>query len=114
MKIKDYENYEVLENGTVIGARGKPLKTDKNSTGYHRITLCKGGIPKRVFVHRLIAEHFVDRPGEGLVVNHIDGNNQNNHKDNLEWVTPSENVKDGWRRGRDTSMLHLNFKSGKV
>lgn len=114
MKVKDYENYEVLEDGTVIGARGKPLKYDKNSTGYYRVTLCKDGVANRVFVHKLVAEHFVVKDSEGLVVNHIDGDNQNNHKNNLEWITPSENVKDGWRRGRDTSKLHLNFKSGKV
>lgn len=114
MKIKDYPEYEILETGIVIGARGKPLKFDKNSTGYLRVTLCKDGIPKRVFVHRLMAEHFVEGYTDGLVVNHKDGNHQNNHKDNLEWVTPSYNVKDGWRRGRDTSNLHLNFRKGKV
>lgn len=110
MKVKDYPEYEVLEDGTVVGARGKPLKQDSNSTGYKRITLCKDGITKRVFVHRLVAQHFVEGYQEDLVVNHIDGDNTNNHKDNLEWVTPSYNVLDGWRRGRDTSHLHLNFR----
>jgi len=110
MEVEGYPSYKVLEDGTVIGARGRPLKQDENSTGYKRVTLSKNGVTKRVFVHRLVAEHYVEGYQEGLVVNHIDGDNQNNHKDNLEWVTMSENVKDGWRRGRDTSHLHLNFK----
>lgn len=110
MEVRDYPNYQVFEDGTVIGARGKVLVQDENSTGYKRVSLCKNGIVKRVFVHRLVAEHFVEGYEEGRVVNHIDGDNQNNHKDNLEWVTPSENVKDGWARGRDSSHLHLNFR----
>lgn len=113
MKVIGYENYEILENGTVIGARGKPLKVDLNSGGYERVTLSKDGIPQRCFVHRLVAIHFVhDGQYDDRVVNHIDGDRRNNHKDNLEWVTMSENVIDGWRRGRDTSHLHLNFKRG--
>lgn len=110
MKVKDYPEYEVLEDGTVIGARGKPLRFDSNSTGYKRVTLCKHGKPNRVFVHKLVAHHFVAGHEDGLVVNHKDGDNTNNHFTNLEWVTPSENVKDGWRRGREKSHLHLNFR----
>ncbi len=110
MKIRDYPEYEVTEDGVVIGARGKALKPDINSTGYRRVSLCKNGIVKRVFIHKLVAQHFVEGYQQGLVVNHIDGDNTNNHADNLQWVTPSENVLDGWKRGRDKSQLHLNFR----
>lgn len=110
MKVKGYENYEVKETGVVIGARGKVLKLDFNSTGYARVTLCKEGVTKRVFVHRLVAETFMPTDNRQFVVNHIDGDHQNNRLDNLEWVTMSYNVKDGWVRGRDSSHLHLNFR----
>ncbi|QHJ80968.1 MAG: hypothetical protein [Caudoviricetes sp.] len=112
MKIIGYEAYTITEEGIVIGARGSALKPDKNSTGYLRVSLSKGGVVSRQFVHRLVAIHFVDGYEEDKVVNHKDGNNQNNHKNNLEWVTPSENVIDGWKRGRDSSHLHLNFRKG--
>ena len=108
--VTDYENYCLWSDGVVIGARGSILKEDENSTGYKRITLCKNGITKRVFVHKLVAEHFVEGYLEGMVVNHKDGNHQNNDYRNLEWVTPSENVKDGWKRGRKKDHLVLNFK----
>lgn len=62
MKVKDYPKYTVLPDGSVIGARGKKLKEDENSTGYKRVSLCKDGVVNRVFVHRLVAEHFVDNP----------------------------------------------------
>ena len=101
MKIKNFSNYEININGVVIGTRGKKLKVDLNSSGYERVTLCKGGKTTRRFVHHLVAEHFCQNPFDRRYVNHIDGNKRNNHAKNLEWVTASYNVKDGFNRGRE-------------
>lgn len=98
--VNGYPAYTVSSDGVVIGARGKPLKPDLNSVGYQRITLCKDGKTKRVFIHRLVAEHFVDNPDLHKYVNHIDGCRTNNNAGNLEWCSASYNVKDGWNRGR--------------
>lgn len=101
MKINGYENYQVFEDGVIVGARGKVLKVDTNSTGYYRVTLCKDGVAKRRFVHHLVAEHFCDNPWNRRYINHIDGNRTNNYSSNLEWCTASYNVKDGFNRGRE-------------
>lgn len=100
MKVKGYENYTVTREGVVIGARGGVLKVDFNSTGYQRVTLCKEGKPKRIFVHRLVAEHFCEKVDGAECVNHIDGDISNNNASNLEWTTNSYNIQDGWNRGR--------------
>jgi HNH endonuclease len=77
---------------------GRFLKPRLHSRGYHHIGLLimqRIG-PKKLkyyFVHRLVAMHYVDGYEEGLQVNHIDGNKQNNHFTNLEWVTGAENMK---------------------
>lgn len=49
------------------------------------------------FIHRLVATSFVVCPDETYIVNHKDGNKTNNHVDNLEWVSLSENGKHAYR-----------------
>ena len=87
-----YEGYYQISNfGNVRNVQtNKILIGDTNNAGYKRVTLYKP-IKKRFFIHRLVAFYFCDGYKENLVVNHKDGNKQNNHCDNLEWVTRSEN-----------------------
>lgn len=65
----------------------------KQNTGYLTIRLAKDGIVKTFRVHRLVAKSFLDNPHGKQTVNHIDGNKHNNHIDNLEWCTMSEQQK---------------------
>ena len=77
-------------------------KKDTLSKSYYN--LCAKD--KTYKVHKLVCMAF--HPIEGkenyddykdLQVNHIDGNTLNNHADNLEWVTKSENMKHAYSSG---------------
>lgn len=100
---KDIDGYEgyyrVSSNGRIQNVNtGKILKGDVNSIGYKRVWLYTP-IPKRMFIHRLVAAAFCDGWKEDKVVNHKDGNKQNNVFTNLEWVTRSENDLHAFRLG---------------
>ncbi|UGO50839.1 HNH endonuclease [Bacillus phage vB_BanS_Sophrita] len=101
-----YENiYEVSDLGRVRSVdrvvdsggrkflrKGKILGLYKRQEKYLTVSLSKEGKSKTFTVHRLVALHFLDNQDDKLDVNHIDGNKENNHASNLEWVTRSENV----------------------
>ena len=61
------------------------------SSGYCEVKICG----KCFQVHRLVAHAFLGPPPSQAAwqVNHMDGNCSNNHIDNLEWATRSENVR---------------------
>ena len=72
-----------------------PLKPYVDRQGYVEYVLTdKEGKKKHVLIHRVVAELFIpNRVKARTQVNHIDGNKQNNDVNNLEWLTPSENIK---------------------
>jgi hypothetical protein len=47
---------------------------------------------KTFSIHRLVAEHFLEKPIDKNIVNHKDLNILNNNYTNLEWVSSRENT----------------------
>ena len=98
--IKGFEGlYKINSNGDIkslsrkVTCKDKTNKTIKerivkagnNGTGYLFVCLWKNNISYRYYVHRLVAETFIENPDNLLEVNHIDNNKANNNVDNLEW-----------------------------
>lgn len=92
IKIKDYENYSINENGEVRNDKtGKILAVNINvHNGYPFVSLWNGNKCKKATVHRLMAEAFIPNPENKPTVDHKDGNRKNNSLDNLRWATYSE------------------------
>jgi hypothetical protein len=67
------------------------LKACVTPYGYLRIQLSNNGLKKNHFVHRLVAEAFIENIENQPIVNHKDGNKKNNFYKNLEWCDNSEN-----------------------
>ncbi len=72
----------------------------KDRDGYCRCTVQKlDGKKTSQPVHRLVAKAFIENPENKPCVNHIDNDRTNNRVDNLEWVTPKENVYHSFTHG---------------
>ena len=71
---------------------GRILKPHTNSSGYLTVSPHKNGKQRPTLIHRMVMRAFVGPCPEGSEVNHKDGVKTNNHADNLEYVTRSENM----------------------
>ena len=93
--IKDYEGlYEVSNLGRVKSLRRNIIvKPYMNHTGYWMVNLWYNCKQDKRLISRLVAETFIPNPNDYPIINHIDGNKQNNHVSNLEWCTYSQNIK---------------------
>lgn len=100
-----FKNHQVSSHGRVRNRkRLNVLKPQIDKDGYERMSI---GNVDNVPVHILVCDRFAGpAPRKGMQVNHIDTDRTNNHCLNLEWTTPSENIKWGvhkgnvdWRKG---------------
>lgn len=105
--IKGYKGkYKISNFGNVLSLyyrnsnKSKILKPACNKYGYYLINLCSHCERKLKTVHRLVALHFIPNPKNKCQVNHKDFDKSNNCTSNLEWATPSENVKHTVAHGR--------------
>lgn len=98
-KIKTLEHNIIRHNGKRLTIKEKILNGSKDTKGYLQVELKKDGKRNIKFIHRLVAETFIENPNNKLQVNHINGDKSNNGIDNLEWVTCSENIHHAWKNG---------------
>ena len=93
----DLTGYEVKEDGTVISYKGlKPrvLRSCINGGGYLVVGISQGSKSKIVYVHKLVAQEFLDyTPTKGYHIDHIDRDKLNNHVNNLQILTEDEHWK---------------------
>ena len=99
--IKGYEgNYSATEDGKIFSHRRNKYLKPHLRGGYYCVELSVSSIKKRIYIHRLVAETFIDNPMGKETVNHIDGNPLNNELSNLEWMTMQENNQAAWDKGQ--------------
>ncbi len=95
--VKDYEGiYEISNHGRIRSycrTRRKILKLMYHYKGHTFIHLCKDGIRRKFFIHRLVAIAFIPNPENKPLVDHKDEKKDNNYIWNLQWCDESENTK---------------------
>ena len=77
---------------------------------YVTVMLYKQGVGKRLLVHRLVAEAFIDNPDNLPEVNHKDECKTSNSVENLEWCTKEYNNAYGTKNKRMSEKALVNHK----
>ena len=128
-QISDHGNVRSLAREVRQGKYGKTrpvggmlLRPTDNGNGYLIVPLRKNGRRKNFYVHRLVAEHFVENVFCHKFVNHKDYNIRNNRAENLEWCTQRENITYSAQRMKKphkswkpsaTNEKHIYIKNGR-
>lgn len=87
--------YLISNKGRMKSVRFNKEKIHRSTpsiNGYAQVKMCVNYCNKSYKIHRLVAEHFLEKIEGRDSVNHIDENKLNNCVENLEWVTNRENV----------------------
>lgn len=87
------ENYKLSNYGRLARIRNNEdtIFEPYNMHGYlyFRVKKTEKGKFKTYYLHKILAQHFLER-NEGVYVIHLDYNKLNNNIDNLKWVTKRE------------------------
>ena len=110
VKVKGYEGYEVSNTGKIKSLKTNRLLTpQKNNCGYLYILLTDSNKKVRInLIHRLVFDSFIGID-DGLEINHLDEDKENNRLDNLELITHEDNLK----KYRDNHPFFMKYMSQK-
>lgn len=106
--MKDIQGYEGLYAADKYGhiyslindkGRRKGMLIPYEKNGYLAVNLYKDGKCKHHYIHRLVAQTFIDNPDNLREVNHKDCNKHNNNVSNLEWCSRRENLQHSYDHG---------------
>lgn len=113
ISIDGFDDYLITSDGKVFSTRRKkpiqlkPQRASQSKKKYLQVRLFnehtysktkvdKKGNPKQVgklfYIHRLVYENFIGEIAEGLTIDHIDENTNNNSVNNLQVITQRQNV----------------------
>ena len=104
--------YLISNYGRVYSIYKRDFKpTNITNNGYETCTIYVNNKRMRLFIHRMVASTFIynDDPENKTQVDHINGDKLDNFVDNLDWVSPAENIK----RGHDNGLISKKFCEGE-
>lgn len=89
-RVRSLDRCIILCNGRLYHRKGKLLKSFKNcKNGLLQVMLIIHKRYKLCYVHRLVADVFVDNPHDLPLVSHINGDDMDNRAENLTFISRS-------------------------
>ena len=82
---------EMFNGKCYFYSKEKILKVQNHTHGYCVIVIRYNKKINNFYIHRLVAQYFIDNPKNKREVNHINFIKLNNDVENLEWVSSIEN-----------------------
>lgn len=89
--ITNFPNYHISTYGRVKNILTNKILKPILVCDYYKVNLYNNYKRTQCFVHKLVAEAFIDNIHNKPHVDHIDTNPLNNNVDNLRWCTVKEN-----------------------
>lgn len=106
--------YKISSLGNILNLKTNHiLKPWLNSRGYRSVTINKNGKPKSYKVHKLMAITFLSHQPNGMVdvVDHINGNKDDNRLTNLRVTTQRVNSQNSKRNNKHSKYIGVSFDS---
>lgn len=89
-KVPQYENYIIYNNGTVFSNFSNKFlnpSTSGTKNNYLKVILCNSEGKKGIYIHKLVAENFIEKPEGKFIIDHINHDTLNNNVSNLRYIT---------------------------
>ena len=104
--VKSIDRIVHYKNGTSRFFKGRMLTPRMHTRGYLIISIvCNDGKYRTLYIHKLVAQHFINNPYNLSEVNHKNEDKTDNHDWNLEWCDRSYNINYGNRNNKVAKKL---------
>lgn len=105
--IRGYEGlYQISHRGVVRSlVSNRLMKPYQNNNGYLKVDLYKSGKREHRYIHRLVAEAYIQNVGNKNEINHKDEDKTNNCVENLEYCDRTYNMNYGTVRQRSAEKI---------
>ena len=117
---KNHKGYFVSNLGRVKSEKRnyvngfKILKQTTKKDGYKRVHIKYDDFDKHVYVHRLVANAFLENVNGKKYINHNNGIKDDNRPENLEWCTHKENIQHAQQNGMRDAVVGENNHLAKL
>ena len=91
MEIQDFNDYLIYPDGRVFSKKSNIFMKLGDVNGYRHVGIWNNEGKKQLYVHRLVAIHYIPNPENKPEVDHKNLIRDDNRVENLRWATISEN-----------------------